>query len=156
MIGEAREPFDVVVNSWTSIGYYSREDDLRVFKQARELAREGAILFVAETMHSDFPSVKFTPTSFTELGDVVMLENRKYDPTTSRMNSSWAFYKKRGQDLRFIDCIDLDQHIYSLYELASLLKKAGWETSASYGSLSTLKPMSPLTSLNIVAKASTN
>lgn len=154
VVGDDQEPFDVVVNAWTSIGYYSQEDDLRIFKQARELSREGAILFVAETMHSGFLSVKFTPTSYTELSDIVMLENRKYDPTTSQMSTSWAFYKKHGQDLRFIDRVDFNLHVYSLYELASLLSNAGWETVASYGNLSTLQSMSPLTSLNVVAKAS--
>jgi 2-polyprenyl-3-methyl-5-hydroxy-6-metoxy-1,4-benzoquinol methylase len=153
IIGDNQGPFDVVVNAWTSIGYYSQKDDLRIFKQARELSREGAILFVAETMHSDFLSVKFTPTSYAELDNIVMLENRKYDPTTSQMSTSWAFYRKQGQDLRFIASVDLDLHAYSLYELASLLRNAGWETVASYGSLSTLQSMSPLTSLNIVAKA---
>jgi len=153
IVGDNRGLFDVVVNAWTSIGYYSQEDDLRIFKQARELSREGAILFVAETMHSDFLSVKFTPTSYAELDDVVMLENRKYDPMASQMSTSWAFYRKHGQDLRFINRVDFGHHIYSLYELASLLRNAGWETVASYGSLSTLQPMSPLASLNIVAKA---
>jgi SAM-dependent methyltransferase len=153
IVDENQGPFDVVVNAWTSVGYYSQEDDLHIFEQARELSREGAILFVVDTMHSDFLSVKFTPTSYAELGDIVMLENRKYDPPTSQMSTSWAFYRKQGQDLRFIDRVDFDHHIYSLYELASLLRNAGWETVTSYGSLSTLQPMSPLTSLNIVAKA---
>ena len=154
VVGDIQEPFDVVVSAWTSIGYYLQEDDLRTFKKARELSREGAILFVAETMHSGFLSVKFTPTSYVELSDIVMLENRKYDPTTSQVSTSWTFYKKHGQDLRFIDSVDFDLHVYGLNELASLLRKAGWETIASYGSLSTLQPMSPLTSLNMVAKAS--
>jgi hypothetical protein len=82
-----------------------------------------------------------------------MLEDRKYDPTTSNLSTSWIFYDKRGQNLRFLDRVDFENHIYSLSELSSLLRKARWETIASYGNLSTLQPMSPLTSLNIVAKA---
>ncbi|MDI6904534.1 MAG: class I SAM-dependent methyltransferase [Candidatus Bathyarchaeia archaeon] len=153
VIGDVSEPFDVVVNAWTSIGYFSQEDDLNIFKQARELSREGAILFIAETTHSDFIFLKFTPTAYTEVDNIVMLENRKYDPTTSRIASSWAFYNKRGEDLKFIDRVEIEHHIYSLSELSSLLRKAGWETVACYGSLLTLQPMNPLTSLNIVARA---
>ena len=56
-------------------------------------------------MHSEFLSLKFTPSSYSEIGNVLLLEDRKYDPI------------------------------------------------ATYGNLSTLQPMSPLTSLNLVAKA---
>ena len=142
-----------MVNAWTSIGYFSPEDDLNIFKQARELSRENAILFIVETMHSEFLSLKFTPSSYSEIGNVLLLEDRKYDSITSRLNTSWTFYSKRGRNLEFIDRVEYELHIYSLSELSSLLRKAGWKTIATYGNLSTLQPMSPLTSLNLVAKA---
>jgi SAM-dependent methyltransferase len=153
VVGSLSKPFDVVVNAWTSIGFYSEKDDLSTFKQARELSREGAILFITETMHSEYLSIKFTPTSYTEVDSIMLLENRKYDPITSQMNTCWTFYKRRGNDLIFIDKAEISHHIYSLSELSLLLEKAGWETVACYGSLSTLQAMNPLTSLNIVAKA---
>jgi SAM-dependent methyltransferase len=146
-------PFDVLVNAWTSVGFYGIEDDLSIFKQARQLSRESAILFIAETIHTEYLSVKFAPTAYTELDRFLILENRKYDPITSQVIISWIFYNKRGQDLELMDRVDITHHIYSLSELSSLLLKAGWETVASYGNLSTLQPMSPLTHMNIVAKA---
>ena len=145
--------FDALVNAWTSIGFYEEEDDLSIFRQARELSREGAILFVAETMHTEYVSIKFAPTSYTELDRILILENRKYDPITAQAATSWIFYNKRGQDLEFMDKVDSTHHIYSLSELSSLLRKAGWETVAAYGNLATLQPMSPLTHMNIVSKA---
>jgi SAM-dependent methyltransferase len=153
VVGPNSKPFDVIVNVWTSIGFYPEKDDLSVFKQARQLARESAILFIAETIHTEYLSLKFTPTSFAELDDIVMLENRKYDPITAQANTSWIFYKRRGENLEFIDKAEIIHHVYSLSELSSLLKRAGWETVASYGNLSTLQPMSPLTHMNVVAKA---
>jgi len=153
VMGKVSQPFDVVVNAWTSIGYFSRKDDLNMFKQARELSRKGAILLISETMHSEFLSLKFTPTSYMEIDDLVILDSRKYDPTTLQINSSWTFYRKRGQDLIFIDKVEIDQHIYSLSGLSSLLRKACWEPVAFYGSFSTLQPFSPLGSMNVVAKA---
>jgi SAM-dependent methyltransferase len=146
-------PFDVVVNAWTSIGFCEEEEDLSIFKQARELSREGAILFVAETTHTEYLSLKFAPNSYSELDHIVLLENRKYDPIKSQISTSWIFYNRRGQDLQFIDKVDIALHVYSLSELSSLLMKAGWETVASYGNLATLQPMNPLTHMNIVAKA---
>jgi SAM-dependent methyltransferase len=153
VVGSLSQPFDVVVNAWTSIGFYPENDDLGTFKQARELSREGALLFITETMHTEFLSIRFTPTSYDEIDSIMLLENRKYDPTTSQMKTRWMFYKRSGNDLQFIDEAEISHHIYSLGELSSLLKKAGWETMACYGSLLTLQAMTPLTSLNIVAKA---
>jgi SAM-dependent methyltransferase len=153
VVGTVSKPFDVVVNVWTSVGFYRERDDLKVFKQARQLSRNGAILFIAETVHTEYISLKFTPTSYAELDDILLLENRKYDPTTAQMNTSWIFYSKRGETLEFVDRAEIVHHVYSLNELCSLLKRAGWETVASYGSLSTLQPMSPLTHMNVVAKA---
>ena len=140
-VGTFSQPFDVIINAWTSVGYFSQNDDLSIFKQARELSREGAVLFVAETTHSEYISLKFSPTGYRELDSIVMLENRKYDPTTSQMTASWAFYNKRGEDLEFIDRVEIQHHIYSLSELSSLLSSAGWQVVAFYGSLSTLQPM---------------
>ena len=137
VIGRTFQPFDIIVNAWTSIGFYRQEDDLSIFKQARQLSKEGAILFVAETMHTEYLSLKFTPTSCTELDHIIMLENRKYDPVTSQISTIWTFYNKRGQDLEFVDKVDITHHVYSLSELSALLRKAGWETVAAYGSLST-------------------
>jgi ubiquinone/menaquinone biosynthesis C-methylase UbiE len=153
VVKDVSNPFDVLVNAWTSIGVYDKKDELSIFKQAREISREGAILFVAETMHTEYLSIKSAPTSYTELDDIVMLENRKYEPITSQASTSWTLYNKRGRDLEFIDRVDITHHIYSLSELSSLLRKAGWKTVASYGNLSTLQPMNPLTYMNIVAKA---
>ena len=153
VLGGNFEPFDVVVNAWTSIGYYSQSDDLDVFKQARQLSREGAVLLILETMHTEYLSLRFFPTSNGETDNLVMLEDRKFDPINARVRTKWSFYKRRGENLEFVDRVEFEHHIYSLSELSSLLRKAGWETVASYGNLSTLQAMSPLTSLNIAAKA---
>jgi len=153
VVGDVSQPFDIVVNAWTSIGYFSQDDDINMFKQARELSRKDAVLIIAETMHSDFLAVKFTPTGYQEVGDTVLLESRKYDPTTSQLTAAWTFYNKRGENLKFIDRIELENHVYSQSELSSVLRKAGWEPVAFYGSFLTLQSMNPLTSLNVVARA---
>jgi ubiquinone/menaquinone biosynthesis C-methylase UbiE len=112
----ASKPFDVVVDAWTSVGFSSLDDDLSIFEQARELSRKDAILFVVQTTHSGYISLKFSPTAFTEVGDMVLMESREYDPTTSQMKTSWAFYNKRGEDLEFVDRVEYEIHVYSLSE----------------------------------------
>ena len=154
VIGKIAKPFDVVVDVWTSIGFSSPEDDLKVFKQARELARSGAILFIAETTHNDYISLKFFPTSYEEVDGLVLLENRTFDPTRSMMRTTWSFYEKQQRNLIFIDKADLALHVYSVSELSTLLRRSGWEPVAFYGNLTTLQPMSALTRMDLVAKAS--
>ncbi|MDH5793599.1 MAG: class I SAM-dependent methyltransferase, partial [Candidatus Bathyarchaeota archaeon] len=153
VVGDVSQPFDVVVDAWTSIGYFSKDDDINMFKQARELSKRDAVLIIAETMHSDFLAVKFAPTGYQEVGDIVLLESRKYDPTTSQLTATWTFYNKRGEDLEFIDRIEIENHVYSQSELSSVLRKAGWEPVAFYGSFLTLQSMNPFGSLNVVARA---
>ena len=125
VVRDVSQPFDVVVNAWTSIGYFSQDDDVNMFKQAKELSRKDAVLIIAETMHSDFLAVKFTPTSYQEVGDTVLLESRKYDPTTSQLTANWAFYNKRGENLEFIDRIEFEHHVYSQSELSSVPERRG-------------------------------
>jgi SAM-dependent methyltransferase len=151
---DGKPRYDVVINAWTSLGFYTTEEDLNIFKQARELSKSEALLIVAETMHSEFLSIKFAPTSYMTIENTVLLEDRKYDSMRSQLVTTWTFYeKKRGGDLKYIDEVKFDLHIYSPSELCILLKKAGWETLTTYGSFTTLQPKTPLSGLNIVAKA---
>jgi SAM-dependent methyltransferase len=132
VIGKISQPFDIVVNAWTSIGYFSKKDDLKIFKQARELSKENAVLLIAETMHTEFLAVKFMPTGYEEMDSIVLLESRKYDPTTSQLKTNWSFYKKCGENLEFIDRVEYEIHVYSPSELSALLREAGWEPIAFY------------------------
>ncbi|MBO3841062.1 MAG: class I SAM-dependent methyltransferase [Candidatus Brockarchaeota archaeon] len=144
--------FDVVTSVWTSIGYYGKSEDLAVFKQARQLTRDGGILFIAETAHRDSLSLRLCPSSFTIHEDTVLVEDTRWDALTSRLRTTWSFYAKNGDDLKFIDRIAFEIYIYSVSELASMLIEAGWETVATYGNLATRQPFGPWTDLNLVAK----
>jgi ubiquinone/menaquinone biosynthesis C-methylase UbiE len=144
--------FDVVTSVWTSIGYYSKDEDLSVFKQARKLTRDGGILFIAETVHRDSLNLSFCPSSFTLYENIVLVEERKWDVLTSKLRTTWSFYAKNGDNLRLIDRIMFDIYVYSVSELASMLREAGWETVATYGNLATGQLFSPWTELNLVAK----
>jgi len=152
-LGGAPETFDVVVSAWTSIGYSTNDDDLSIFRQARELSKENSILFITETVHEGRASLRRTEDSFMDLDDMIMLDQTRYDHATSELSTTWNFYRKRGKDLEFEDVLEYKVHVYSLSELCSLLGEAGWEVEAHYGNISTLQPMSPFTSMNIVAKA---
>ncbi|MCX6654228.1 MAG: class I SAM-dependent methyltransferase, partial [Candidatus Bathyarchaeota archaeon] len=93
---EGRGPFDLVVSAWTSMGYYSDEDDLETFRQARQHSREGALLFVLETMHEARAMTQGNVRRVSDLDDLVMVDDVSYNPLTSRMDTVWSFYRRRG------------------------------------------------------------
>jgi len=151
VLGHISQPFDVVTSVWTSVGYSIREGDVSIFSQARELARKGAVLVVADTAHSArWPVVR---TSYSDLGDMVMLEEAKQDQFRFTVQTTWSFYSKDGQNLKFVDKVGFEIHVYGLSEFSSLLSEAGWEPVVAYGDLSTLQPLTPLTGLNLVSVA---
>jgi ubiquinone/menaquinone biosynthesis C-methylase UbiE len=153
VLKDYEERFDVVVNAWTSIGYSTIEDDLSIFEQARQLSKDSAILFIVDTMHAGRASMRPNQTSFLEIDDTVLLEKSTYDQSSSEKRTTWTFYRKIGNDLHYLDELEYVINVYSLSELSALLKKAGWQIEAYYGNISTQQPMSPLTGMNIIAKA---
>lgn len=153
VLGKANPAFDAALLAWTAFGYKTKNEDLRIFQQARKRCRKGAVLFIENTMHSEFLSLKFTPRSYSEYGDIVLLDERKYDRTTSDMKNAWRFYGKKGTSLHLIDTIKYQIHVYSLSELSGLLKKAGWKVAETYGSMQHREPMGPATAMNVVAVA---
>jgi ubiquinone/menaquinone biosynthesis C-methylase UbiE len=177
VIGNISELFDIVVSAWDSIGYFSRNQDLLILKQMRELSKKGAILFILDTAHKDYvfrvtsrnrrktadavalaaeyrsPKPRGQSGGSKEQEVLVVLENREYDLKTSTLRRYWTLYDKLGEDLRLRDRLEMKIHVYSLSELSILLGKAGWKLLASYGNLATLQPLNPLTRMNLVARA---
>jgi D-alanine-D-alanine ligase len=147
------EPFDAVVSAWTSIGYYTIEDDLSTFRQARRLSREGSVLFTIDTQHEGRAVQLGSGSSTLELDDMVMLEKTTYDPITARRDTTWTFYRRRGRDLEYIDEVYYKIHVYSLSELSKLLGEAGWRVETCYGNIATRQAFGPSTGMNIVAQA---
>ena len=146
--------FDVIVNGWTSLGMYSRNEDVSILKQARDLSKEGAFLFITETMHENYVLEKFAPSSYFEIEDLIFLEKTNFDRNKKLLNRSWAFYRKQGSnDLVFMGKTEFDLHIYTLSELSSILEEAGWQLMMDYGSLSKSQSLKSSSLANIAARA---
>ena len=67
--------------------------------------------------------------------DTVVLMERSLDLETSRMVNYWHYYKKEGDDLRFLNTIEINHRIYSLHELMAQFQSAGWRVLSYYGGL---------------------
>jgi SAM-dependent methyltransferase len=129
------QPFDAIVSLWSSVGYYGKEEDLRMFKALRTIARPNCLL-VVDNVNRDFLVLHPRETSVSDLGKFELHERPRLNLETSTMENVWEFYEKRGRDLKFRAKLPFSLRCYSLHELKELLEDAGWRYSKCYGNFS--------------------
>ncbi len=64
--------------------------------------------------------------------DILVVEERKLNLDTSRMENVWTFFAKTAGGYEFKAEIPLDHRMYSLHELIALFGRAGWRYRAAY------------------------
>lgn len=139
----AREgPFDVAICIFTSMGHYGESGDLTVLRAVRRVVRPGG-LFVMEMGDRDWVLRNYEPASVSQASPRLELrERRSFDWERSVVHSNWKFYRREGRRRRKVFEQDITIRLYSLHELRRLFEQAGWEYVCSYGSLTTLEPVS--------------
>lgn len=145
--------FDAVIIIWTSIGYYGEEADLKIFKEARKVTRENGILVIGDTISKESLRDDFCPMAYAEFRDMLILHFSEYNPLKSTISDLWRFYEKNGDDWVYLTAVKLKVRVYSIGEIVSLLKRAGWEVVEAYDSLIGLLPLKSNSRINLVAKA---
>ncbi len=129
---QREKPFNVILNLWSSHGYYGEEEDARMFTALRNrIARNG--LLVDDTVNRDYLILNPPAESVDMVGEMELHERRRFDPETSWHESNWSFYVKRGQDLKLKATLRIHHRVYLLHELRALLERAGWRYVESYG-----------------------
>ena len=125
--------FDAIVNMWTSMGYWDEETDLNILRQSLTLTKPDG-LFVMHTANRDTLIKRFQTRDFS-CGDdgLVVLMERELDLESSRMINFWSYYRREGEDLRFLNRMEINHRVYSLHELMDQFQDAGWKVLGSYG-----------------------
>lgn len=132
--------FNVVINLYTSFGYYDEETDEDVLTQVLELSASNGIL-VIETKNRDHLIRYFRHRDIKYVGDdLVLIEERNLNLENSRMESTWKYYRRQRNDLKFLDAFEVNHRVYSLHELKKLVNRSGWTYQTSYGGLN-LEPL---------------
>ena len=92
------EPFNVILNLWSSHGYYGEEEDIRMFTALRNrTARNG--LLIDDTVNRDYLIMNPQAATVDVVRDMELRERRRFDPETSWHESNWSFYVRSGPDL---------------------------------------------------------
>ena len=152
LLPDSKQTFDVVLNLFTSMGYYNKETDRDILSQLFELTTSQGILII-ETVNRDYLIRHLQTNNIHYLNErLVLLQERTLNLEDSRMEAVWTYYRKHGQDLKLVTAFDVHHRVYSLHELKQLVEASGWTYQASYGSYD-LKPLTiDLSTIVFVAK----
>ncbi len=124
------DAFDVVVNLFTSFGYFEDpEDDRQVATNVHRSLKSGGV-FLIDMMGKEVLARIFHERDWYEEDGVLILEERKITRNWSWMENRWIMFKDNNRvELR------LSQRLYSAVELASLLTECGFAHVEAYGDL---------------------
>jgi SAM-dependent methyltransferase len=134
--------FDAAICIFTSMGHYGDKGDIATLKAARHVVRPGGV-FVLEMGDRDSILRRFKESAVDRSARGLEIhERRHFDWERSTMHSMWTFLRRVGRRRRKIFQQEITIRLYSLHELRALFERSGWEYLRSYGSLSTLEPVS--------------
>lgn len=120
--------FDLVINLFTSFGYFEDQDDDR--KVARNILgslKHGGVLLM-DMSGKEIIAREFRERDWHEVDGVYWLEERKLVGNWDRVWNRWIMFKD-GQRFEGIVC----PRLYSAAELSSLLHEAGFKMMNVYG-----------------------
>ncbi len=150
---EALERVDATINMWTALGYYGEEVDRDVLRQVAGITTDTGLLLV-EMGNKDGILRVFQAQGWDAAGDLVQLATRRFEPERSYMVNDWVFYRRVGDDLKFVARERVDHRFYNSAELEELAESAGWAVEGVYGGMG-LEPVdheSPGTRMLLVAR----
>jgi ubiquinone/menaquinone biosynthesis C-methylase UbiE len=125
------ESFDAALNLFSSLGYRGESGDRQTLSELRRVLRPGGAL-VVETAHRDALMRNFQPRSWDPLPDGgLVLEERRFDYLAGEIEATHTHLavdgtrQSHGYRLR----------VYSVTELAAMLRDVGFAEVEAYGGL---------------------
>ena len=150
-----RGKYDVVLSVWTSIGYYGKKVDERLFKTVTQLLKRNGLFLIFNTMSQEYLLNNYCSSMFNETDKYLVLhKDNSFDRYHSINTEKWVFYEKTGTDLKYVDELELRLRIYSLAEIVEMAENAGLEFIEAYSNLRDLTPARPDSIINTVLRKS--
>jgi hypothetical protein len=148
-----RGKFDAILSIWTSIGYYDKKTDQRLFRMVAQHLRRNGLFLVFNTMSQEYLLNHYCSSMFNETDKYLVLhKDNRFDRYHSINTEKWIFYEKKGADLKYVDQLELKLRIYSLAEIVEMAEAAGLEFVEAYGNVRDLTPARPDSVINIVLR----
>lgn len=122
--------FDNVINLWTSIGYFSDEENEKAIDEIARVLKSNGV-FVLDIANPEWLMRNFREKDWDEDDDHFSLQQRSVDWKKQRWKSRWIVIDKRTKEIHEIS---FDHRLYSLQELEELLSRYGITVTKVYGS----------------------
>lgn len=124
------DAFDVVINMFTSFGYFeAAEDDRQVVENVYRSLKSGG-KFLIEMMGKELVARDFRERDWNEINGFIILEDRKLLNKWEKIESRWIILKDGQQvEHKFV------LRLYSAVEISSLLKQCGFSDIKTFGDL---------------------
>lgn len=121
---------DVVLNLWTSFGYFEHEgDNVALLRAAYESLRDGGRLLL-QTRAKETMSATMVSSTWWERDGVLFLEEREVIDDWRRLSGRWIVVDDNGRrDFTYTGWL------YSSEALTAMLEKVGFRSVALYGDL---------------------
>lgn len=122
--------FNVVVNLYTSFGYFaSEEEDLLFLRKLKECLVPGGVLLL-ETKGKEVTARDFKESEWYEEDGMYVLAKYEIEENWTLLKNRWILITEDSRcDYTF------SHRLYSAHEALDLLKQAGFTNLAAYGSL---------------------
>ena len=121
--------FDLVLNFWTSLGYFSEEENQQVLSNAYASLKPGGVM-VVDVLGKEIVAQGFHPTRFFEIEGRVFLESVKVRAGFTHTLTHWVIVEGEQRCEQVVEL-----QLYAGSELKKALLHAGFDSVELYGSL---------------------
>jgi cyclopropane fatty-acyl-phospholipid synthase-like methyltransferase len=115
---------------WGSFGYFDEGGNAAFLKAVSRALKPGA-RFLIDTHTLETVVARFQERGWSRVGDILMLEERRYDHARSRIDVEWTWVRNGGLTVR-----QSSMRIYTYSELCRLLEETGFQIAEAYDGLS--------------------
>jgi SAM-dependent methyltransferase len=130
--------FDAAFNWFTSIGYFSDEEELDFCRRVLRALKPGG-RFLVETLNKTWLLPRFVRRKRDQVGDVEIIHCSRWDAASSRTADTWTF-RRNGT----VERHRISLRLYSAPDLRKLLAAAGFRDLRAFGVPAPGAPAYPL------------
>ncbi len=126
-----RGEFDGAICLWSSFGYFDEQGNADFLRAVSHAVKPGApFLLDTPLIETRLPEMAAEARVWWEVGDLLALEDHRFDHVTSRVESEWTFVRDGQTESKHFSL-----RLYTYRELCCLLDQAGFGDHRAYGTL---------------------